>query len=284
MKRSIIVLLMIFQLASCQVIDRLFKGEVVARVGSAVLYKNEVDALIPKKCSPQDSIQIVEKYIFSWATKHLLLSQAENSLTKVEKNVDKELDDFRTSLLVYRYENLFVQQRLDTLISNEECEQYYADNKESFATSVSIVKAIYIKINSSSPNLQIIKTLSRSSKEEDRMNLYDMCYSSADQYYDFEGQWVALNIIAQEMETDMVSLENSLKSGNTYFEKEDQGITNLVSVYESIAPGKIAPYEYCLERIKEIILSKRKQELLTSLERNLLDDAISSGKLLIYSK
>jgi hypothetical protein len=51
---------------------------------------------------------------------------------------------------------------------------------------------------------------------------------------------------------------------------------------EMIPEGEIAPYEYSREKIKDIVINRRKQELVLSLERNLLNDAINSNKLIIY--
>ncbi len=283
MRKILVFIICALQLCSCRVVDKIFKGEIIARVGNNVLYKEDIIDLIPKNCSPEDSSHIVQQYIYSWATKHLLLDKAESKLSNEDLDVDKELEDFRRSLLVYRYEKLLVDQKLDTLITNEECEAYYKNNPQSFISSVSVVRARYIKVSNSSPNLQIIKSLYKSYDIDDSEKLSSMCYSSADKFYNFNNQWVSLDIIARELGSDVNSCEREL-DGNKSIEKDNLGYTQLVSVSERIRPGEAAPFDYCLPRIKEILLSKRKQELISSLERNLLNDAMSSNKLLIYSK
>ena len=46
--------------------------------------------------------------------------------------------------------------------------------------------------------------------------------------------------------------------------------------------GTFAPLDYSADLIRDVILNKRKQELIKSLERNLLEDAVSTNRLIIY--
>ena len=46
--------------------------------------------------------------------------------------------------------------------------------------------------------------------------------------------------------------------------------------------GEVSPFEYNVARIRETILGKRKQELLSKLEQDLLEDAHINGTLKIY--
>lgn len=282
MKRFLTIFLLASLLSSCQLFDRLFNGEVVARLGNSVLHKSEIIDLIPKNSSPEDSARIVSRYIESWATKQLLLSMAENQLPKDAKDVDEELNDFRRSLLVFRYEKLFVEQRLDTLVTDKEREQYYKDHPQSFTAQVPIVKARYVKINSSSPNFQIIKTLYRSNMLEDIDQLEDLCYSSAEIYSNFNNEWVSLSVIAKELGMEISMCEEELMK-KPYIEKSSMGLSSLVFVYDKVPSGAISPYDFNIEKIDEIIISKRKQELISNLERNLLEDAFDNNKLIIYN-
>ncbi len=283
MKRIVLIFSALLLLSSCQLIDRIFKGEVVARLGTKVLHESEIAQLIPNDASPEDSVRIVKAYINSWATKHLLLSMAEGQLSKEQKDVQKELDDYRSSLLVFRYQKIFVEQRLDTLITDSECKKYYEENTQSFIAPYSIIKARCIKINTSSPNLQVIKSLYRSTMLEDVDALREVCYSSAEKYMDFDNEWIPITVIARELDMDVDLCESELKK-KPYIEKDFMGSTYLLFVYDRVAQGALSPYQYNEKKIKDIILSKRKQELILNLERNLLNDALDDNKLVIYNK
>ena len=51
-----------------------------------------------------------------------------------------------------------------------------------------------------------------------------------------------------------------------------------------VAPGEVTPFEYNSEKIKEIIISRRKQELLANLQRDILNDALNNNKLKIIEE
>ena len=43
-----------------------------------------------------------------------------------------------------------------------------------------------------------------------------------------------------------------------------------------------APLDYCAERIRDILMSARKHNLMNSLERDLLENALESKQFVIY--
>lgn len=272
-----------FLFSSCTLYDKLFKGAEVARLGKYVLYEEEIAELMPKNVSADDSSRIALRYIYSWANKYLLLSMAESQLSKEDKDVEQELEDYRLSLLGYRYEELYIYQRLDTLVTEEESMTYYSDNLDSFKDDISVVKARYVKIQDNSPNLPVIKTLYRSRNLKDVDRLEELCYSSAEVYSNFNNEWISLSVIAAELGSEVSFCEKEL-SRRKYIEKKEDGFTYLVFFYDNIRRGSPSPYEYNAENIKEIIISRRKHDLVFNLEKNLLQDALKDNKLIIYHK
>jgi hypothetical protein len=60
------------------------------------------------------------------------------------------------------------------------------------------------------------------------------------------------------------------------------GVTDLAYISDMMREGELAPLEYVTPQIKDFIISSRKQELISSLERDLLNDARENGKFVIY--
>jgi len=282
-RKTIIILLIILSVTSCRFTDRIFDSDVIARIGNQKLYKQEVESLLPKNISSDDSIKLSQEYINSWATKHLLLDVADKHLSKNQKNVTSQLEEYKSSLLVYRYEELYVKQRLDTLVTTEECESYYKIHKDDFISNISIVKARYIKILNSSPNVNVVKSLYKAESNKDLQTLDDVCHDSADKYSIFDGNWISVDQIAKELDMTIGECEKEIKNKN-YIEKEDEGYNYLVYIFDRIAPNQISPFDYNIDKIEEIIISRRKHQLILDLERNLLNNAIDNNNLLIYSE
>ena len=252
----------------------------MARVGTHVLYDEDIKKLNITGFSPDDSVRIVTQYIHSWAKDNLLLDMAQTHLSKDDKDVQKQLQEFEQQLLVFRYEKQYVEQRLDTTVTDSEYQEFYDNNSRSFIVQVPLVKGTVIKIAENSPYLSQIKSLYRSSKEEDLARLDELCYSSA-AFYHFYQEWETLDVIAQKIDSDLNTCTRLLQGSNS-IDREEGGYRYLVFVTDKISKGDLAPFEYSRGKIKNIILSRRKQELITSLERNLLEDAITSDKLIIY--
>ena len=282
MRKALLIVMLVAAISSCRLYDSLFKGDVVARAGRDVLYRSDVDALNITGFSPEDSARIVERYIVSWAKSRLLLDMAQSQLSKADRDVEAQLEEYRQQLLVYRYEQQYVEQRLDTAVTDQEYMDFYEANPASFVAHVPLMKGWYIKVSDDSPNLNPIKSIYRSRVEEDRDRLGQLCYTSAEKYYFFE-DWVGLDAVVEGTGLDVQELARVLDN-RSFIEKNFLGYTYLISVDDYVPAGSLAPYQYCRERIRNHILNRRKQELIASLERNLLNDAIVSEKFVIYSR
>ena len=80
-------------LSSCRAISSfLGSDEVVAVVGSDKLLRENIESLIPKGLSSEDSLRLASQYINSWASDRVYLKIAEEQLSKSEKDVTKELE------------------------------------------------------------------------------------------------------------------------------------------------------------------------------------------------
>ena len=180
----------------------------MARVGTHILYKEDIEKLNITGFSPEDSIRIVTQYIHSWAKDNLLLDMAQTQLPKNDKDVEKQLEEFRQQLLVFRYEKQYVEQRLDTLVSEQQYQEFYENNEKSFIVTTPLLKAIVIKIADNSPYLSQIKSLYRSAKEEDLAKLEQLCYSSAEYFHSYM-DWVEMGVIAQKIDSDIRHIENN---------------------------------------------------------------------------
>ena len=83
---------------------------------------------------------------------------------------------------------------------------------------------------------------------------------------------------AKEFGAESSSVLSSIRKG--WIERTDtNNVKSLAYVSEIIPAGKMAPSEYSAPFIKDMIISARKQALLSTLEQDLLKDARESGKL-----
>jgi hypothetical protein len=269
-------------LSSCRAISNFLRNdEVVAEVGLDRLYRSDLDAVVPKGIPSEDSLRLARQYINAWASDRIYVSIAEEQLSKAEKDVTKELEDYRVSLLKYRYEQLYVNERLDTAVSDDKVEEYYEAHKESFVLSRPLVKARFLRIHTDSPMLETIRKKMDSSDANDIIEADSLAFSSAIMFTTWKNEWQDVIVLAREMGVSYDAVLGMARNG--WIRQDDTtGVTNLAFVSETIMSGDYAPIEYTTERIKDIIISTRKQALISSLEQDLLKDAHENGKLVIY--
>lgn len=278
-----VMMALVALVASCEWVSNLIHDdEVVARIDRRRLYRSELAEFIPHDVSAEDSARLAQQYINTWAMDLLYQDVAAEQLSKDEMDVSKELDDYRRSLLKFRYEQRYVAERLDTVVSRAEIEEYYKEHKSMFKLDVPIVKARYLNIMKESPAVDVIRKKMSSSKYEDLVLADSLAFKSALRYEDRSDVWMEMPRYAQFFGTDYGYLLSKLRPDGFIQVEEEQGDLKIGYVCEILRPGTPAPLDFCEERIRDIIISNRKRALLASLERDLLDDALGRQKLIIY--
>ena len=269
-------------LTSCRAISNFLRNEqVVAEVGTERLYRSDIDAVVPKGLPQEDSVRLARQYINAWASDRVYMAIAEQQLSKSEKDVTRELEDYRKSLLKYRYEQLYVNERLDTAVSDDKVEEYYEAHKEAFKLERPLVKARFLRIHTDSPMLENIRKKMSSSDANDLVEADSLAFSSAMMFTTWNDQWQDVIVLARELGVAYDSVLGMMNKG--WVRQDDTtGVTNLAYVSEVLRSGEYAPVDYSAPRIKDIIISTRKQALISALEQDLLNDARENGQFVIY--
>ena len=268
-------------LTSCKAISEFFdSGEVVAEAGSAKLKRADLDMVIPSGISPEDSARLAKQFINTWALDQIFLERAEQQLSKAEMDVTKELEAYRRSLLKFRYEQLYINERIDTSVTDDEVQEYYETHKDRFVLQRPVVKARFISIASDSPVLKTIKKKMSSDEAEDILEADSLAFSSAYRFATWNNVWIDASTLAREFGQESASVLASMKAG--WIERTDtSGISDIAYISEITPKGSMSPIEYSTPFIKDMIISARKQSLITSLERDLLEDARVNGQFVI---
>ena len=286
--KKCLVLIALAAATACQMVHRvsdtaaeLFGDAVVARVGEHRLMRSELAAYIPAGVSSEDSLALAQSYIKSWAEELMFLDMAEKHLSAEEKDVTKDLEEYRRTLLKYRYEERYINDRLDTLISDEEVRSYYREHQDKFLVERPLMKVRYMIIPADSRSLKTIRELMSSDDAMDAIAADSLAFTAALRYVDSSDAWMDAILLARDLGTDEASMMKALRNRTIEF-KGDDGLLRVAYVVDIVQKGSPAPLDYCEERIKDILLSARKRELTGGLERDLLNDALAKGKFVIY--
>jgi hypothetical protein len=194
MNKVITLLIIITFLAGCSQNKNAVKRIPVAEVNKVILYFDEIPKIIQDGINESDSSALIRNYINKWAKRELLLQKAEENLTpELKDDILKQTEETRENLVIYQYQRQMMLEKIDTLLTDSELENYYNANEKSFILGSNIIKALYIKLPSETPNLDKIKGLARSNDQKDLQQLESYCYQFAEKFDDFNEEWVSMD-------------------------------------------------------------------------------------------
>ena len=134
-------LLILLSLLSCQRQKQV--EQPIAQVFESKLYRSEIKEFVPNNISQEDSAIMAQNYIRNWITQKLLLHKAIENLSGEESKIQKQVEDYRASLLIYNYKQKLIDQKLEDEVNDAEIEDYYQKNQKNFVLSTPIVKALF---------------------------------------------------------------------------------------------------------------------------------------------
>ena len=140
-----------------------------------------------------------------------------------------------------------------------------------------------MNIPKDSPNLQKIKKLMSSDKVEDVVAADSIAFNSTQRYHDYSDKWIDAVKLAAEFGVDYVQML-SRREGHFIEIPDGESNVSIAFIVDYMKAGETAPVDYCEARIRDIIISGRKHDLLVGLERDLIEDAKVKENFEIYSR
>jgi hypothetical protein len=254
----------------------------IARVENTYLYKDELDGIIAPGTTKRDSTVRVEAYINSWIRKQLLIREASRKIDINEADVERKILDYRYSIIAHEYQNYYIKQHLDTVISNAEVERYYKDNIDNFILKQNIVQATFIKVPKNAPRTGKIKELIFSKREKDEKELKSYCLSFSSAYHISDSSWMIFDDLVRN--SPLVEIPNKIQflKSNPYYETSDDSYLYFLKVDQYRISDNVSPLEFVKDDIRNIILNKRKVELANKLEDEVYNNGADQKEFEIF--
>ncbi|MCH2489734.1 MAG: peptidyl-prolyl cis-trans isomerase [Flavobacteriales bacterium] len=281
MRKLLYICVMCSLLVACDYFKQDTEKIPVARVNDTFLYEEDIKALLSEDASEEDSTLIVSSYITRWATQQLLIDQAKINLSEDKlESYDKLVREYKNDLYTEAYKNVIVSKQLDSTVSEEEFIAYYEQNKDNFKLNDDLVKVRYIHVIDGFTNLAATKQkFSRFNKEDQGdLNALSIQFTS----YNFnDSTWVKKEALIEALPILKTEEQNLIKNSNTIQLQDSLGVY-LVKIEDVLTTNDVAPLSFIKPTIKQIILNKRKLELIRKLEKDITKDAIKNNKFETY--
>ncbi len=268
-------------MSACNLIGPDNQQEPLARVFDKYLYLSDISVAVPDGSSERDSAAIARKYIDTWVRKQLMLHRAEEALSEDQKNVQKKIEEYRSSLLIYTYRQKLLQQKMDTTVGEEEIKEYYEENTDNFILNDAIIKCTFVKVPLSAPDMANVRSWTRSGEMDDLDQLEKYSINYAEKFDMFNNSWIYLNTVMDQVPYQIQQPARFLRY-NRNIEATDSLSRYFVHISEYRNAGEISPLELIRDDIKSILLNKRKIEFYNNLENQVYTDGANRNQFEIY--
>jgi len=271
-------------IGSCAKEDK-FNGKTpLAKVYDSYLFFEDLEDLIPRGLSTEDSAAKVNNYINVWAKQQLMIKKAELNLTQEQKNVEKKLEEYRNNLLIYKYKDEFISQNLDTVVTVQQARDYYEKHQDDFKLNSSMVRVVCVLVDDEPSTIKEMKKLLEYKNDIDSAALIEYVKENAQNYNDFDGRWITLRQLCDVL-PGVISERNEILKvhGIISLDEQDHSIW-LVKIKDYTPVGSKTPFETARYFIEQSIINTRKNKLISELEKSIYDKAVTDGNLEYFNK
>jgi hypothetical protein len=257
-------------------------GKLVAKINTGNLYLTDLEEMVPNELSKSDSAAFAKVCINKWASNEVFYQQALNYLNEDELNIDKELEAYKKDLITYKFQKKLIDDKLDTLVTAEQIEEYYNTNSQFFLLKNNIVKVLYVKTPASIPNLEKLKKLCYSTNPKDAEQLKSLCIQYANNYFMNDNTWLMYDDLKKEMTQLKEIPDYSIQKGKI-FEFTDATSFYFLKIIDLKSKNTLSPLNFEAGNIKNMLINQRKQTLINTIKKDFFDKAKTNKELEIYN-
>ncbi len=173
---------------------------------------------------------------------------------------------------MYAYETQLVNQKLDTVVSEDEIADYYEQNKEEFQLRNTMVRAAYVILKDDCKQKGTFQTLMN---DPDTLLLQNLdvlsAYYAEKSHLDVD-QWMRLDELTNIIPMKILNPESFLKR-NRFICLDSDDFTYMVRFEEYLLEESLSPLAMQRDNIRSIILTQRKQQLIENMKRATIEKA-----------
>ncbi len=249
---------------------------ILARVQDEYLYESEIRNSIPKGIPPRDSLSMAKSMVNKWVQKTMLLKKAEENLSDEDLNFEEQLEKYRRSLVVYKYETNLVRQEIDTTVKAETIKAYYEKNKNNFRLKDELIKVHYILLPLDYERTGDARKIFFN--EDNTVAIEAYCKENNLSYF-LEDTWIYLSEVKQYLPLRIETTEDI-----EYREKEIKDNENqyFVKILDIKGTNDVKPLQLVKNDIRTIIVNKRKTKFVKDMHKNIVNEGLNSNEIEIY--
>lgn len=255
--------------------------EILVQYEGRKLRFKEVAENIPEEIQGEDSLQFINNFIDRWLKDQILIKDASTQLNELDE-INQLAEKYKDELLLLKYEEKLLQEKLDTAISDAELLRYYNSNKSNYKLESTIFRFAMIKANkpvTDSRKLdQLWANLNQNSLQA--LNMYcqnnaDICFLNPAKWY----QWVDIKSFIPAKFLQEKSINAGLRRDFADFSHSYK-----IHFYEVVRPHEDPPLSFVKDQAKKAILHQRKIKLLENHKTERYEKELKEKRIQILNK
>ncbi|NJX16609.1 peptidyl-prolyl cis-trans isomerase [Tamlana crocina] len=273
---------MLALLFSCEYLKKTDERKPVARVNESYLFEEDIKNLVPQGASKEDSTLLVENFINRWATQQLLMDGAKLNLSEEKQsNFNKLVEQYKIDLYTKAYMEALVKKNIDTVIADEEAERYYENNKAVFKLNEELIKFRYVNLDENMINYEDVKKRFERYNDRDK-RILDSISIQFKSYSFKDSVWIRLSQAIRKIPAVTPENKEQLLKKSNFIQLKDSLGVYLMQINDVLLRNETAPLEYVRPTINQIVINKRKLDLIRELEKDITKDAVKNKEFEIY--
>lgn len=285
MKRTnrYLILLAALLLVACQELPRYFSDEkVLAKVGDKELVVDELERSIPNGLSEADSSAYAHVFVDRWVRRQLKIQEAEQLFSSSVADIDRQVEEYRQSLLVRKLDQFYVDRMVDTTFTADELESYYNSHKNDFKLDRTMVKGCVVRVPKSYRQRARLKELMASKQSARQQDFRDICLKQEFLLGDYSTAWVNWNDFLSQLPVVRSANYDPLLQKSGVQEMSDRDAYYYFRIDEVRRAGEPAPLEQLQATIRRILFNGRQQQVIRDHEEQLYQASLEAGMVRLY--
>ena len=280
MKKYIILTTLVCVLYGCSLFEQKRHSGVVAEYKGKTLTYEEVQRQTIGM-STEDSARVAEQYIYQWA---INLLESDVAKDKLNKDIERMVEDYRRSLYIHEYEQYLIAQRMSKEVEDTIIKEFYDLHSHHFVLREAIVKGVLLVVPNGAPNMDLLRKNIQHPEEEENIEWIEkFAYQYAAGYELFLDDWKTVSQIILRMPFEKDDLNKQLKA-TRQIELQDSINTYLLQVIDLYQANQPMPIEYARPEIEKIMLAQRQVNFIQQERIGLYEKAIKEGILKRYEE
>lgn len=273
-----LVISAVFFLSACdsQLISE-DRGELLAEVGESRLYFKDLKYIFSTIGPGQDSSILIKSYIESWVRDQAFALEAGRNLSD-DPGIERKVETYRNSLVRHEFESRILNERLDTAINQRELVAFYRDNPDQFVSPQLYFRT---RLAGFPANHSHVWRLRNQLYDPETKNeaIEDLLDSNDGHWLINPNSWITIGELNSVI-NNQVSRENIIPGFELTYLNNDYRY--FLKVTEVVNEGDILPKEMVENKIRQLIILNRRNQLLAGLRNEVYEREMRNNNVKIY--